>query len=74
MDHFMSKFDCKCLIRKDEKKIYQLLMFHSMPKFGLVSLFNGISSCLVCVQQGYYLTHCREDKGFMPFPKVLIRK
>ncbi len=49
----------------------------------MVSLFNGISTLfrlfnakaiLLEEQQGYYLTHSREDKGAHTFPKGICSK
>ena len=51
--------------------------------FGLVSLFNGISTLfrlfnanaiLLEEQQRYYLTHIWEDKGVHTFPKGICPK
>ena len=55
----------------------------SIVRFGLVSLFNGISSLfrlfnakaiLLEEQSWYYLTHSWEDKGVHSFPKGICPK
>ena len=52
-------------------------------QYGLVSLFNGISTLfrlfnvkaiLIEEQQWYYLTHSWEDKGVHTFPKCIFPK
>ena len=55
----------------------------SYGRFGLVSLFNGIStifrlfnakSILLEEQLGYYLSHSWENKGVHTFPKGICPK
>ena len=59
------------------------LLEYELAWFGLVSLFNGISTLfrlfnakaiLPEEQQGYYLTHSWEDKGVHTFPKGICPK
>ena len=49
--------------------------------FGLVSLFNGISTLFrlfnakaILLEEQYYLTHSWEDKGVHTFPKGICPK
>ena len=49
--------------------------------FGLVSLFNGISTLFslfnakaILIEEQYYLTHSWEDKGVHTFPKGICPK
>ena len=52
-----------------------------MILFGLVSLFNGISTLcrsfnakVILKEEQYYLTHSWEDKGVHTFPKGICPK
>ena len=64
-----------CLLQQ-----HQLVVFHGCL-IGLVSLFNSISTLFrlfnakaILLEEQYYLTHSREDKGVHTFPKGICPK
>ena len=60
---------------------YTKCTFLSIDKFGLfvywhMNLWGLFNAKAIPVEEHklYYLTHSWRDKGFMPFPKVLIKE
>ena len=74
---------CKQMIDIKLNNWYLIAMLESIQLFGLVTLFNGISTLfrlfnakaiLLEEQLWYYLTHSWEDKGVHTFPKGICPK